>query len=104
MEFNPNSPISLLYMRFVRFADDSDRVRSVAFQSSVGPVYFKDLLGKSQVYPHTLSDCPIEMGLAQIKLKLGRFPFQCVVTLTSRLIGGPGVATPLTGIEQIWCH
>ena|SRR5277367_367460 len=85
---------------------DSDRVRSLAFQSLVGPVYFKDLLGKSRVCLRVWSDYPIEMGSAQIKLKLGRFPFQWVVT-PSRLIGGPGAATttnrhwadlvPLTG-------
>jgi len=80
---------------------DSDRVRSLAFQSLVGPVYFKDLLGKSRVRLRVWSDSPIEMGSAQIKLKLGRFPFQWVVTPTSRLIGGPGAATPLTGIELI---
>src|SRR5271170_3324148 len=80
---------------------DSDRVRSLAFQLSVGPVYFKDLLGKSRVRLRVWSDSLIEMGSVQIKLKLGCFPFQWVVTPTSRLIGGPRAATPLTGIELI---
>jgi len=64
---------------------DPDQVRSLAFQLSVRPVYFKDLPGKSRVGLCMWSDYLIEMGSALIKLKLGRFPISMFV---SRLIGG----------------
>ena len=60
---------------------DPDRVHSLAFQLSVGPVYFKDLPGKSRV------------GLKKLGLPLAVTPFSICS------IGRPVAAAPPTGIS-----
>src|SRR5277367_1767391 len=71
-----------------------------SFQLSVGPVYFKDLPGKSRVGLCGWSDYPIEMGSALIKLKLGRFPISMGA---SRLIGGLKKLGLPTGSDSVQC-